>query len=212
MRVWEFQAGRANLAEHFARIPFHSRHSAIAAHTLVPLLIHYTLVFRLRENSQFKLDYTFSPEIVSTIYAPMTCPSIHPALAAGPSDQIQPNQGIFFPPQPDKTSRGYPIIPVVFRPEVPENALPTFRGVTSLAMGSTGHWPVPSGDSPDGSAGDMFSSCPSLCSASHSRTGRQVADRNGRVARSTHVRTLPNTARAQVPDGLATEAIIPLEQ
>src|SRR5437867_11593579 len=52
-------------------------------------------------------------------------------------------------------------------------------------MGGTGHWPVPSGDSPDGTgraANELNRRRPSV-TPSHS--ARRVAERGGRVARAT---------------------------
>ena len=61
--------------------------------------------------------------------------------------------------------------------------------------GSTGHWPVPSGDPPDGTPVAellLIMRCYKICSL---HSGRLVADRDGRVARATQIKALPKRCR-----------------
>jgi hypothetical protein len=53
-------------------------------------------------------------------------------------------------------------------------------------MGSTGHWPVPSGDPPDGTAKRFCLAIPLQNYNTLLHSSRRVADRYGRVARATH--------------------------
>jgi len=52
-------------------------------------------------------------------------------------------------------------------------------------LGSTGHWPVPSGDSPDGTGATVRANGHGLFATLLAEV-RRVADRGGRVARATH--------------------------
>src|SRR6266568_7052408 len=53
-----------------------------------------------------------------------------------------------------------------------------------MVAGSTGDPPVPSGDSPDGTGAAVRANGHGL--SQHYSSGRRVADRSGRVARTTH--------------------------
>ena len=73
-------------------------------------------------------------------------------------------------------------IPRLRRWEMPQANL----RASAQGEGSTGHWPVPSGDSPDGTG--WTSAKPGALDSSNGlgHSGRRVADRHGRVARATH--------------------------
>jgi len=71
------------------------------------------------------------------------------------------------------------------------NFIKFLRGVLSEGIGSTGHRPVSSGDPPEGMGWLPFADNLPQKSDACGRSDRRVADRYGRVARSTYFENTP---------------------